>query len=77
MTDDNKSEILKAITDLTKTVEEYHGDFREFRGEIKTKVANLEADAKSARFWSRVHAVAVVPVVGTVHQVAEYLHWIR
>jgi len=76
MTDDNK-EVLKAITELTKIVELYHGDFREFRGEIKTKVESLEGSAKSDRMWSRIQAVAVVPVVGTLHQIAQYLHWIK
>lgn len=76
MADDNL-EILKAITDLTKVVEEYHGDFREFRGEIKTKVETLEEDAKSTRLWQKIQAVCVVPVVGGLHQAAQYFHWIK
>jgi hypothetical protein len=76
MPEDN-SKVLEAITALTKTVEQYHGDFREFRGEIKTKVETLETDAKSDRFWARVHAIAVVPVVGGLHQAAQYFHWIK
>ena len=75
MSDDN--EVLKAITELTRTVETYHGDFREFRGEIKTKVKSLEEDAKSARLWQKVHAICVVPVVGGLHQVAQHFHWIK
>jgi hypothetical protein len=76
MSEDNK-EVLKAITDLTRTVEQYHGDFREFRGVTETKVATLEADAKSTRLWQKVQAICVVPVVGGLHQVAQFLHWIK
>jgi hypothetical protein len=83
MTDDNR-EILKAISDLTKIVEGYHGDFREFRGEYSTKVEGLQkqtAEAKASsdrdRLWMKIHAVCVVPVVGGLHQLAQMLHWIK
>ncbi len=75
MSDDN--EILKAITELTKVVETYHGDFREFRGVTQTKVNSLEEDAKSARLWQKIQVVCVIPVVGALHQLAQYLHWIK
>jgi hypothetical protein len=76
MTDDNVK-ILEAITDLTKTVETYHGDFREFRGEIKTKVDSLEDDAKSTRLWQKIQMACVVPVIGALHQIAQHFHWIK
>lgn len=76
MSDDN-AEVLKAITELTKVVEIYHGDFREFRGEIKTKVKSLEEDAKSTRLWQKIQAVCVVPIVGGLHQIAQHFHWIK
>jgi hypothetical protein len=76
MTDDN-AEVLRAITELTKVVETYHGDFREFRGVIKTKVKSLEDDAKSTRLWQKIQAICVLPVVGGIHQVAQYFHWIK
>lgn len=69
--------ILKAIGELTKTVETYHGDFREFRGEYSTKVGSLEEDAKNDRFWQKVQACCIVPVIGGLHQLAQYLHWIK
>ena len=75
MSDDN--EILKAITELTKVVETYHGDFREFRGVTQTKVNSLEEDAKSARLWQKIQVVCVIPVIGALHQLAQYLHWIK
>jgi len=74
---DDKTEILKAITELTKVVEMYHGDFREFRGVVGTKVASLEEDAKSTRLWQKIQAVCVIPVVGGLHQLAQYFHWIK
>ncbi len=76
MSDDNK-EVLKAITDLTRTVEQYHGSFREFRGEIKTKVASLDEDAKNTRLWQKIQAVCVIPVISGVHQIAQHFHWIK
>jgi hypothetical protein len=76
MADDNL-EVLKAISELTRVVETYHGDFREFRGEIKTKVEVLEDDAKSTRLWQKIQAVCVIPVVGVLHQLAQYFHWIK
>ena len=75
--DSDNREILKAITELTKVVELYHGDFREFRGVTTTKIASMEDDAKSARMWQKVQMICVVPVVGALHQVAQYLHWIK
>ena len=74
---EDSSEILKAIANLAKTVETYHGDFREFRGEYVTKVTVLEDNAKTDRFWHKVQAVCIVPVVGGLHQLAQYLHWIK
>jgi hypothetical protein len=74
---DETSKILEAITELTKVVETYHGDFREFRGEQKTKVAALEDDAKSDRLWQKIQMVCVIPVVGALHQIAQHFHWIK
>ena len=74
---DETSKILEAITDLSQKVETYHGDFREFRGVTTTKVASLEDDAKNSRYWQRVQMVCVIPVVGALHQIAQYFHWIK
>jgi hypothetical protein len=76
MTDDNVK-ILEAITDLTKTVETYHGDFREFRGVTATKVNALEEDAKSARLWQKIQMGCVLPVVAGLHQIAQHFHLIK
>ena len=72
MNDDTK-EILQAITQLTAKVEEYHGTFREFRGKTENRVEALECDTAQNRFWSRVHAVVILPVVAGLHQLAQ--HW--
>lgn len=74
---DDTATVLKAITTLTEKVEEYHGDFREFRGKYIEKVSVLEEDAKSEKFWRKVQMVCVVPVMGGLHQAAQYFHWIK
>ena len=72
----DNTEVLKAINDLAKTVETYHGDFREFRGTYTEKVSVLEEEAKSEKFWRKVQMICVVPVMGGLHQMAQYFHWI-
>jgi len=71
MSDDN-AEILKAIKDLAIVVETYHGDFREFRSETKTKIQVLESAVASARLWSKLQTLCIAPVVGILHQVAKH-----
>ena len=74
---ENNLEVLKAIRDLAEKVETYHGDFREFRGTYVQKVSVLEEEAKSEKFWRKVQMVCIVPVMGGIHQLAQYLHWIK
>lgn len=73
----DNSEVLKAINELTRTVEVYHADFREFRGEQKAKVEALEKDASNNRMWMKVQAICVLPVVGGIHQVAAHFGWLK
>jgi hypothetical protein len=73
----DNAEVLKAITTLTEKVEQYHGDFREFRGTYVEKVSVLEESAKNEKFWRKVQMICVVPVTGGIHQLAQYLHWIK
>lgn len=73
----DNADVLKAITTLTEKVEEYHGDFREFRGKYMEKVKVLEEDAKNDRFWRKLQMVCVIPVTGAIHQAAAYFHWIK
>jgi hypothetical protein len=68
---------LKAINELTKVVETYHGEFREHRGVTETKVKSLEDDAKSAALWQKIQMVCVIPVVGALHQIAQHYHLIK
>jgi hypothetical protein len=79
----DNSDVLQAITALTKTVEQYHGDFREFRGTVSTKIETIETEMSDAkeqiskdRLWQRIQIGCVVPVVGVLHQIAEHFHWI-
>lgn len=74
---EDNSEILKAITDLTKTVELYHGDFREFRGEQSQRTKALEEDLKNEKFWSTFKTVCVLPVIGVLHQIASHYGLIK
>ena len=72
----DNSDVLQAIAELTRTVEVYHGDFREFRGETKTKVESIENSTKNDRLWMRIQSVCVIPVVGGLHQIAKHFGWI-
>lgn len=73
----DSDQVLNAILTLTKTVEQYHGDFKEFRGSVTERVTDLEEDAKSDKLWHRVQTVCVIPVVAVLHQVATHFNWIK
>ncbi len=84
MDNEDRALVLEAIGNLAAKVdtyndkvETYHGDFREFRGEITTKVEDLEQDAKDDRMWHRIQVICVLPVVGVLHQVAQHFGWIK
>jgi hypothetical protein len=77
MDQDAEARILTAITSLTKTVEEYHGDFKEFRGETKIRVQAIEEDMKNDRMWSTIKTVVVVPVIAIIHQVGAHFGLIK
>lgn len=84
----DNTEVLAAITKLTQTVEQYHGDFREFRGETTQKMIAFESrvsdieqtakdDLKATRLWGNIKVICVLPVVGVLHQVASHFGWIK
>jgi hypothetical protein len=84
----SNNDILVAVNALSKTVEQYHGDFREHRGSTEVKLKSLEddaanlaksikEDAKSDKFWSNVKTVCVIPVLGLGHQIAAHFGWIK
>jgi hypothetical protein len=82
--DVGNAELLRAINTLTSKVEMYHGDFREFRGAqiAKNDAADLgrkelSDSVKTDRMWMKIQAVCVVPVLGGLHQAAQWLHWIK
>jgi len=76
MGEDN-AEVLKAITTLTEKVEQYHGDFREFRGEYKTKIESMAKNIETEKMWQRIQMGCVLPVVGVMHQIAAHFGWIK
>lgn len=49
---------------------ELHGDFREFRGEIKVRVSQIEEDAKEARKWENIKLYTILPVTVGLHSLA-------
>lgn len=73
----DNSDVLKAINELAEKVEQYHGDFREFRGSQTVEVNTLKKEAESNRFWLKVQAVCIVPLMGGVHQVAQHFGWLK
>lgn len=77
MSDVSNGEVLRAITDLSKQVETYHGDFREFRGATKVKVAVLEKSAADDKFWANVKVICVLPAITVLHQIAAHFGWIK
>lgn len=56
-------EIYSKLTD-------FHSEFTEFRGEIKTRMTHVEKEIDDAKFWENVKIFAVIPVVAGLHQVA-------
>jgi hypothetical protein len=69
--------LFDAIQDGNKKVDNLHGDFREFKGVMTTKVKQLETDAQNDRFWGNVKTLVVIPVVAGLHQIASYIGWIK
>lgn len=68
---------MNALQYNNSKLTELHGDFREFKGIIDTKVDTLETQAKSDKFWGRVSNVAVLPVVAALHQIANHFGLIK
>jgi len=69
--------VLQAITKLTEKVEEYHGDFREFRGNTKVRIESLEQSAKDKQYWTNVKLYCIIPVTAILHQIAVHFGWIK
>lgn len=73
----SNEEILVAVNALSKTVEEYNGAFREFRGAHEVKVKALEDADKNDKFWGNIKTFCVIPVIGFGHQIAAHFGWIK
>lgn len=73
----SNNDILVAVSALSKTLEEYHGTFREFRGQQEVKVKHLEDADKSDKFWGNVKTICVIPVITFGHQIAAHFGWIK
>jgi len=52
---------------LMEKLTELHGDFREFRGEVKARLTQVEKDADRAEMWANIKTIAVIPVVMGLH----------
>lgn len=63
-------EIYEKLTD-------FHSEFTEFRGEIKTRMDHVEKEVADAKFWENVKIFTVVPVVAGLHQIAVAAGWIK
>jgi hypothetical protein len=72
MNDDQFNILLQRFDKQDDKLHELHGDFREFKGAMEVKVEQLEISAKNDKFWGRVQTVAVLPVVGLLHQIASH-----
>jgi hypothetical protein len=77
MDPDQLNSILGGIDKLGDKVSNLHGDFREFRGIMSTKVEALEGQAKSDRMWNRIQTVAVVPLIAAIHAAASKYGFIK
>ena len=55
---------------LMQKLTELHGDFREFRGEMKIRVSAIEDDAKEAKKWENIKLFTILPVVAGLHGIA-------
>lgn len=56
---------------------ELHGEFREFRGEMKARVDNIEKDADDARKWENYKIYAILPITVGLHAIATKLGLIK
>jgi hypothetical protein len=77
MTDDQFNILLAKLDKQDEKMQEIHVDFSGFRGTITEKVSNLESGAKSEKLWGRIQTVAVIPVVGLLHQIASHYNLIK
>lgn len=69
--------ILDSLSTLNNKLDDLHGDFREFRGIITTKVASLEKDRDNENLWTNVKVIAVLPVVAALHILASKVGLIK
>jgi hypothetical protein len=77
MNDDQFKMLLEKLDKQNEKMDELHGDFREFKGKMDEKVTTIEAGVKSDRLWGRIQTVAVLPVVGVLHQIAVHYGLIK
>lgn len=63
--------------EIMKTIMAFHGDFREFRGEIRARMKQVEEDADEARKWENYKIYAILPITAGLHAIAAKLGLIK
>jgi ATP-dependent protease HslVU (ClpYQ) peptidase subunit len=66
---------MATVDDVFEKLVELQGDFREHKGDIVARVAQLEKDNQDDKFWDNVKIVAVIPVVGAIHELGQRIGW--
>jgi len=62
---------------IMETILAFHGDFREFRGEMTARINQVEDDADEARKWENYKLYAILPFSAVLHTVAAKLGLIK
>jgi hypothetical protein len=67
---ENHKEVMEAINKVGT-------EFAAHKASTDVKVAAIEKQQDSDRFWQRVQTVAILPITGVAHQIAYHLGWIK
>jgi hypothetical protein len=62
---------------ILEKIMEFHGDFREFRGEITARMGQVEEDAAEAKKWENYKIYAILPITAGLHAIASKLGLIK
>ena len=81
---DNALQIMSAIGDMKNDIQKDLGEIKVSIAEVATahkatiaRVETIESDAKFRKKVNTVFMVGVIPVVGALHQLAVFFHWIK
>lgn len=62
---------------IMETITAFHGDFREFRGEMTARMKQVEDEADEARKWENYKLYAILPIAAGLHSIAAKLGLIK